>query len=118
MFLLNFVLTFAIELLVFYLFLRKNYFKTAISVLLINLFTWPLANLTYGFWNHLIAIEFGVFLLEGILIMMLFNLHWKKAFLISLIANFISAFSGLFLDNGIHQIFCDNCVFEVLFGFF
>ena len=94
-FLINFLLTFIIELIIFYLFIRKKYFRTAFYVLLINLFTWPLANLAYGFWNHLFFIEIGVFIVEGFLILLLFNLGWKKAFLISFIANLISAVVGL-----------------------
>ena len=93
-----FILTFIIELAIVFAFLRKNYFETSFYILLINLFSWPLANLVYGFWNHLAVIEFGVFLVEGILILILFRLNWKKAFLISFVANFVSAFVSILLD--------------------
>lgn len=95
--LINFILTFLIELIIFYIFLRRDYIKTAGYVLLINLFSWPLANLFYNSFNHLLVVELGVFIVEGFLIMLLFEFSWKKSFLLSLVANFISAFVGLLI---------------------
>jgi len=96
--LLNFLLTFIIELIIFYLFFRKNYLKTAFYVLFINLFTWPIANLIYSVWPFLFFIEMGVLIIEGFFIMLLFKFNWKKAFLISFVANFISSLVGLILS--------------------
>ena len=95
----NFLLTFIIELFILYLCLRKDYFKITFYVLLINLFSWPLANWIYGFWYNLLFIELGVFFIEGVLIMLLFELNWKKAFIISFVANFVSALVGLLIGN-------------------
>jgi len=91
----GFFLTFIIELIVFFWFFRKNYAQIALYTLLINLFTWPLANLVYDFWSRLFFIEIGVFVIEGFLIMLLLELNYKKAFLISLVANILSAFAGI-----------------------
>jgi hypothetical protein len=93
--LLNFSLTIIIEATIFCLFLRKNYLRIIGYSAVINLFTWTIANFIYGFWNHLAVIEFFVFICEAFLIIFLFNLNWKKSFLLSFIANFISAFLGL-----------------------
>lgn len=93
-----FILTFAIEFAIFCLFLKKNYLQTFFYVFLINAFTWPLANLAYDFWRNFYLIELGVFVVEGFLIKLLFKMNYKKAFLISFIANFVSALAGyLFL---------------------
>ena len=97
MLLLNFLLTFIIELIIFYLILRRDYTQTTFYVLLINAFSWPIANLIYGFWGHLVFIELAVFFVEGFIIMLLFNLNWKKAFFMSFVANIVSAAVGLIL---------------------
>ena len=93
----NFLITFILELIIFYVFIRKNYFKTLCYVLLINLFTWPIANFIYSVWQNIFIIEIGVFIIEGILIMLMFELKWRKAFLISFITNLISFLGGIFL---------------------
>jgi hypothetical protein len=93
--LINFLLTLVIELMIIILFLRKDYGFTIIYVLLINSFSWPLANLIYSYWQAFLIIEIIVFLVEGILIRLLFDLNWKKAFLLSFVANFVSASFGL-----------------------
>lgn len=97
MLLLNFLLTFLIEFIIFVLLLRKDYFKMAFYVLLVNLFSWPLANFIYGSWNHLVVIELGVFFIEGVIIHFLFEMNWRKTFFISFIANFVSALTGFLI---------------------
>lgn len=93
-----FVLTFVIEFFVVYFFIRKDYLKVLFYVFLINLFTWPLANLFYGFGANFYFIEFCVFLAESVLIMLLFQVKYKKALLISFIANLLTASAGLVLS--------------------
>ena len=96
----NFVLTFIIELAIFYIFLRKNYLKTAFYVLLINDLSWPIANLLFGiFPNFYFLIEFGVFITESFLIMLLFEFSYKKAFFLSFVANLVSALAGLIINK-------------------
>ncbi len=89
--LINFLLTFIIELIIYFIFIRDKKLNIVLYCLLINLFTWPLANLIYGFWANFWLIELCVFLIEFILIKILFNISWKRAITISLIANLISA---------------------------
>ena len=91
----NFFLTLIIELIVFILVFRKNYLRLIIYVLLINLFTWPIANLVYAFWPNLIIIELAVVLIESFLIKILLETSYKKALIISFIANFISFLAGM-----------------------
>jgi len=92
--LVQFLLTIILELIVVFLFLRKDYIKTVIYVFLINLFTWPIANLIYGMGLNYYAVEAGIVLVESVLFIVLFKMSSRKALLISLVANFVSAFAG------------------------
>jgi len=95
--LINFVLTVVLELIVFFVFFRKDYIKIFLFVLLINFFSWPLAGLVFGYWpEYLLIIELTIFLLEGILIKFLFDTKYKKAFFVSFVANLISVLAGVF----------------------
>jgi hypothetical protein len=85
------VLTIIIEYIIYAIAIRKNFGWLFIYALLINLFTWPLANLIYDWTGMFWLIEFFVFLIEFVLIMLLVRLKWWKALLISLIANLITA---------------------------
>ncbi len=89
-----FLLTFAVELIIYFIFL-KNWKEIILYCFLINLFTWPLANLSYGFFGMFWIIEFVVFLVEAVLIKLLFKIGWKKAFIVSFIANLLTAGIGL-----------------------
>ena len=97
--LISFILTVILEFFVLWAFFRKNLSVRTIFYFcfLINLFTWPLANLIYGFYNNLYVIEAGVFLVESILVMLLFRINYLKALLISFVANLISALVGFLL---------------------
>jgi hypothetical protein len=98
--LLAFILTFAIELLVIKFFAKKRWMKTLLYVFLINLFTWPIANMLYGFFPSIeaaIAIEAGVILVESVLISLLFEIGYRKSLFVSAVANVISALVGLFV---------------------
>ncbi|MDO8517325.1 MAG: hypothetical protein Q7S33_04320 [Nanoarchaeota archaeon] len=90
-----FLSTFFIELIVYFTLIKKEVKENIILYcFLINAFTWPLANLFYGFFNLFWIIELGVFLVEFVLIKSLFRIEWKKALLISFIANLITTFIG------------------------
>ncbi|MEK6933223.1 MAG: hypothetical protein AABW56_05545 [Nanoarchaeota archaeon] len=86
-----FFITFFLELIVYLIFLKKPRLIIIAYCFLINLFTWPIANLIYNYINLFWLIEFGVFLIEAILIKLLFTVDWKKAFMVSLIANATTA---------------------------
>jgi len=90
-----FLIGFILEFVVVYLFLKKDFLKVLGFVLLINLFTWPIANLLYGFNWNVYLIEIGVVIVEGFLIMELFKIDSKKSLLISFVANLISFLIGL-----------------------
>ena len=90
-----FTLTFLIEFLIVWIFLRKE-FSGRKSILLgyiflINLFTWPIANLAYVTFEEFWLIEMGVILVETVLIMQLMESKFKKALLIAFIVNIITA---------------------------
>lgn len=94
---LAFFLTFIIELIVYFILVKEKKSKIVLYCLLINAFTWPLAQITYSFYGFFWLVEAGVFLIEGILISLLFKINWKKAFIISLIANFLTSIFGFLL---------------------
>lgn len=92
-----FLLTAIIEFVIVFLIIRKNFLKILFYVLLINLFTWPLANLFFGLEFNFFIIELGVIFTESILIMLLFQIRYKKAILISLFVNIITALISFIL---------------------
>lgn len=68
------------------------------SAVLINLFTLPLATLVYEYYlPDLLLVECGVTLTEWFLFAWLLHLPYKKALLISVIANGSSALFGVLL---------------------
>jgi len=98
---LQFVVTFILEFLIVWAFIRKDVRKIALYTLLINLFTWPLANLfsSYG----AVAVETGVTIIESILIMLLFEKKYLMSLLVSFVANLVSFALGylaiIFISN-------------------
>ena len=94
---LMFFLTFIIELFVVWAFVKGSFWRVVLWAFIINLITWPLANLAIAFGAGWTITEFFVFLAEGFLIMGLFKTNWKKAFLTSFAANLASALIGLIL---------------------
>lgn len=90
-----FLITFLLEFLIVLLFLRKNFFEISSRVFLINLFTWPLANLAYGSGFNFYVVEFCVFVVEAILLMSLLEVKFVRALLISLVANLLTALVNL-----------------------
>lgn len=91
------LVTIAIEFTVYFITIKKEVLSLFAFCLLINLVTWPWANMLYGIWMLFWIIEIGVFVLESILIKYLFEINWKKAIFISLVANTISATIGFFI---------------------
>lgn len=104
--LIKFLVTFIIELMVVLMFLKKdiNPRKIFLFTLIINLLTQPLAN--YLFSSRLFGygtvylfgiIELCVFIVEGILLSLVFKIKLKKGLWISFIANLLSALAGILL---------------------
>jgi hypothetical protein len=89
-YLFSFIITVLVEFVIIFFLLkeRKNLFY---YVLLINLVTWPLANLAYIFGGNFYLIELNVILAEAILIMLLFRKKYVFSLGISFIANLITA---------------------------
>ena len=97
------LLTIILEIIVYFIWFRKEYSKTLGYCVLINLLTVPLANFFYGFFSAsknivgLLGIEIVVFLIEFVLIMFLFKMKWWKALILSFVANVFSFILGLFI---------------------
>jgi len=94
-----FLITIAVEFFVLWLFFRKSFSALQIFYLcfLINLLSWPLANLIYEIYNNWFVIEFGVFVVEFVMIILLFRARWWKAILASLVGNLATALIALVL---------------------
>jgi hypothetical protein len=84
------VITIIIEFIVYIIIMREQVGWLFLYAVLINLFTWPLANLFYSTFGLFWIIEFFTMVIELIFIMFLFKVNWKKAFIISLIANILT----------------------------
>lgn len=96
-FLIDFSLTFLVELIIALIFIRAGFWKVFFYVFLINLFSWPIAQLIYGEFGLYLLTELGVILVEGILIMFLFEVRFWKGLLVGFIANSISMALGLLI---------------------
>jgi hypothetical protein len=90
----DFILTFAVEFFVLLAFFRKKPLLILFYCFLINLFSWPIANLVYDFCNNLLIVEIGVVLVESVLAMFLFKTKYYLALLVSFMANLVSFFVG------------------------
>lgn len=89
--------TIIIEFFVYLIFIREKVWKIFLYSLLINSVTNPIMNFLYGINFNLYILEIGVFIIEIFLIKFLFKINYKKAILISLIANLLSFILGLII---------------------
>lgn len=91
--------TIIVEFLILWFFIKNDYKKLFFYSLLINSFTLPLATYFYqNIFHDLYIIEISVILVESILIMLLLEIKYKKAFLFSLIANSFTALIGFLIS--------------------
>lgn len=98
------ILTILIEFLIYLLFIRKNILNLFLFSVLINSFTNPIANFAYDYINFFI-IEAAAILVEIFLIKALLKISYKKAILISIIANVVSASLGFVLLLFLQKVF-------------
>lgn len=93
------LLTIIIEFFIYLIFIRKNILNLLLYSVLINSLTNPLANFMYQLkpwlFSQIFIIELGVFVMEIFFIKFLFEISWKKAILISLVANLASFIFGI-----------------------
>jgi len=85
------LITIIIEFVVYFIIVRKNPQELLLYSVLINSFTNPLANIANGFLSNFLLIEAIVIIVEILLINALFKIDYKKAALISVLANIVSA---------------------------
>jgi|GEM_PF-597410 hypothetical protein len=92
------ILTLIIEFAILWLFIRKEPFKLFSVSLLINSVTLPLATLSYQYlFFNLLLTETIVWLSESIFLKILLEIDYKKALIISLVANLVTSVLGLFI---------------------
>jgi len=90
------LLTILTEFAVYLLLLHNSPQKLLLYSILINSFTNPLFNNFYNFeFHHLYPLELGVALAESFLIMLLAEVSYSRALLVSLTANLASLAVGL-----------------------
>lgn len=89
------IFTIFVESIIIWLFIKKEPHKIFFYAVLINSFTVPVATYTYqNILNNFLFIEFFVFILEVFLIMLLLEIKFKKAVLVSFMANFVTSAIG------------------------
>lgn len=93
---LSFVITIVLELPIIWLFTKKKICSLTGYIFIINLFTWPFANIAHDYLN-LYAVETLVVMTESVLFMLLLKLKYSKALFVSFIANLVSAVIGYVL---------------------
>ena len=91
LFLLAFLLTVIIELLIIYLITKHNWKELLGYVILINCFTWPLAIIALNFGINFYLVEFNVVIIESVLFMELLKNKYGYCLMLSFFANFITA---------------------------
>lgn len=92
------LITILIEFTILYVFLRQKPLKILLYTILINCLTLPLATMGYHYLiSNLILIEILVIITETLLIRLLFEIGYKRAFTVSLVANLVSAVVGLWI---------------------
>lgn len=87
----SFLLTINVEFLIIYLITRLSWKELLWYIILINCFTWPLANIAYVLGASFYLVELAVILIESILLWKLLNKKYLAALGLSLIANGITA---------------------------
>jgi len=95
-----FFMTIFIELPAVVIWLWPDWKKALLIGFLLNLFTWPLLLTVYGLtkWNILL-LEFVVVFIEGLGYTIFFKKKLIICLLMSLIANGLSYYAGLFIFN-------------------
>ncbi len=90
------VLTIIIEFIILFIFIKKNPFRLLLYSLLINSITLPVATYFYlAFRSYLGIIEILVFLTESLLLKWFLKVEYKRALLISFVANLTTFLLGL-----------------------
>ena len=108
----QFVFTFLVEYGIIKLFCRKLQKPVFLSVLFVNLITWPLLTMLVPFGWMLLPAELLVVVVEGLLLKYLLGVSYARAGVMSLVANAVSFFLGLifwilfeFAIYGVYSLF-------------
>lgn len=91
------ILTIVIEFIIIWGLERKKPFKLLLYSILVNSITLPLASYTYfHIYSNLIMIEVLVIFAEGIILKYLLEIDYKRAMLLSFVANISTFLVGVF----------------------
>jgi len=93
-YLFSLIITIILELGIYLFFIKRPILNILGYVILINCVTHPLATIFYKQLENLIIVEFSVFIVEIFLIKWSFEIDYKKAIQISVIANLLTAILG------------------------
>jgi hypothetical protein len=94
-FILPWILTILIEFVVIWLIIRKDTSKLLAYSILINSITLPLATYSYIYiYHNFLLTELVVMIIESLLLMLLLNIKYSKALIISITANIITGLVG------------------------
>lgn len=92
------IITILLEFLIIWIILRDQPARIFFYTTLINCFTLPVATYTYyNVISNLLLVEVMVIFIESLLIMLLFNIKYFKALIISVVVNVITALVGFYL---------------------
>jgi hypothetical protein len=92
------IITIIIEFIILWLFKREKPLILFLYSILINSITLPLATYSYLYlYPNLILIEILVVLVEALIIKFLLEVHYKKAILISFVANLCTFLVGVIM---------------------
>ncbi len=92
------LITILIEFTFLYIFFKQKPAYILLYTILINCLTLPLAIMGYHYLiSNLVLIEILVIISEALLIRLLFQIGYTRAFTVSLVANLVSAMVGLWI---------------------
>jgi hypothetical protein len=96
--LLSWVLTVIIEALILWFFLKSGPIQTLAYSAIINAISLPLAIYTYQYiLGNIFVVEVMVIVIEWFLIKAMFQVNYKKALILSVVVNLVTAIVGQFL---------------------
>jgi len=114
-----FIITFFVEFLIIWLFIKGKVIKPLSTSFLINFITVPIANFIYtvpAFLNYIyysgiedytliLIVEIFIFIIESLFLKWLLKIKYPKALLISFVANLVTFLIGLFLMPIIFNVY-------------
>ncbi len=93
-------LTIAIEIPIYFLFVRKQFAYAILILVLANCLTWPILNILFHATSiPLLVLETGVTFVEAIIIYYFLQQKFPQALLISFVQNAVTTFLGIWINH-------------------